>query len=75
MSHDVSFFPKEGRVGPFDHLKLAQELHGVYFGSCFMPDLGWDRNKISHSISVPNSKSLLNTATNRVYAVLYIITY
>ena len=27
--HDVPFLPEEGRVGPLDHLKLAELLHGV----------------------------------------------
>lgn len=37
--HDVPLFPEESRVRALDHLKLAQELHGVDLLRGFMPDL------------------------------------
>lgn len=38
-SHDLPFFPKEGRVGPLDHLKFVELLHGVDLLGSLVTDL------------------------------------
>lgn len=38
-SHDVPLLPEESGVRPLDHLKLTQQLHGIYFTCGFVPYL------------------------------------
>lgn len=42
-SHDVPLLPKEGRVGPLDHLKLVELLHGVDLLRGLVTDLSRSR--------------------------------
>ena len=38
VRHDVPLLPEEGRVGPLDHLVLAEELHGEHLLGVLVPD-------------------------------------
>lgn len=37
--HNIPLFPEESGVRPLDHLKLAEQLHGIHFQCGFVPHL------------------------------------